>query len=62
MVPEGEKKEHEVEKKKMMAEEGRKENADGKMERREFGKNKMSLEKGNRQASRKWRGRFQRDQ
>ena len=53
MVPEGEKKEHEVEKKKMMAEEGRKENADGKMEQREFGKNKMSLEKGDRQASRK---------
>lgn len=51
MVPDGGKKEQEVEKKKVMAEEGRKENAIGKMEQREFGKNEMSLGKGGRQTS-----------
>lgn len=40
-------------KRKAMAEEGRKENEDGKMEQREAGKNKMSLEKGDGQASMK---------
>lgn len=49
MVPEGGTKEQDVEKKKVMAEGGRKENADGKMEQREFGKNEMSLGEGDRQ-------------
>lgn len=38
-------------KEKVMAEEGRKGNAIGKMEQREFGKNEMSLGKGGRQTS-----------